>query len=135
METIDGVSEAAENRDANRLLSFISDSYADSEERTKEDIKNLVEQNLTRHHGIVAKILATEIVTLQLLEATVKTDAVFSSGAAKMFRKLLNFTGSCYQFNLELIKENNIWKIKSAAWEHIALEDLLPDSVDIIKEL
>jgi hypothetical protein len=135
METIDGISEAAEQRDVNALLSFVSASYTDEKERTYEDIKKLVDENLSRFQGIVAKILATEIITLQLPQATVKTDALFSSGAAKIFRKLLNFTGTYYQFNLDLIKEDNIWKIKSASWERIALEDLLPESTDIIKEL
>ncbi len=135
LDTMEEIGAKAEKRDLNGILYYISADYTDYKDRGKAEIQKQIEENFNRHKGIVASILATKIVVLNLPEAEIQTDVMFSSGAAKMLRKLINFAGNCYRFNLHLIKEGNFWKIKRASWDYISIEELLPDSIDILKNL
>jgi hypothetical protein len=135
LSSIQELGESAEKKDTSGLLIYISDSYSDDDGRTFSDLEELLEEHFDRYRGIVVNILASEFIEFTPTQATVETDTAFSSGAAKMFRKLVKFSGQCYRFKLEFIKEDEQWKIKYASWRLIHLEDLYPESMKLFKKL
>ena len=134
-ETIEEIGDYAEDRDKNGIISYISDSYSDDKERTKENIETLLEENFDKYQGIVVNILGTEFFKVNPPHANVEIDTAFSSGAAKMFRKLVRFSGHCYRFKVGLIKEYDQWIVKSASWKYISEDELSTESMEILKEL
>ncbi|MCP4147854.1 MAG: hypothetical protein GY757_08885 [bacterium] len=134
-EMIDKLGDSAEKKSKYRILSYISDNYSDPRERTYDDIEILLDENLEKYSGIAANILGIEISAIKVPYAKVEADVVLSAGALKMFRKMVKFSGQFYRFNMELEKEKEQWKIKSATWRHISLRELFPESMEVAKEL
>jgi hypothetical protein len=134
-DTIDKIGDYAENRNTNGLLSYIADEYSDEEERTIEDIEELLEQYLSRYRGIAVNVLATNIISLSVPDAEIETEVSLSSGAAQIFRKAVRYTGEFYRFSLQLVKEDETWKLKSASWKNIPLDELFPESFKLLKKL
>ncbi|NIM14511.1 MAG: hypothetical protein GTO45_21030 [Candidatus Aminicenantes bacterium] len=135
LEAVDKIGEYAENRDISGLLSYVSDEYADDEGRTLEDIEKLVQRYLELYRGIVVNLLGKKIIYVTAPDAEIEAEVGLSSGAAKIFRKAVRYSGQFYRFKLVLVKEDEQWKVKKASWENISQGDLLPESVEIIKEL
>ena len=134
-ESIDQVGDFAEARDMKGVLRFISIDYSDDEERTIEDIEALLGEYFEKYRGIAVNILGTKILTVTVPEADVETEIALSSGAAKIFRKAVRYSGRFYRFKLKMVKEKETWRVKTASWESITLEDLFPESFKILKEL
>jgi hypothetical protein len=134
-ETVNKIGDYAEERDAIGILTVIADDYSDDRERTKEDIEILLDENFDKYTGIVVNILGTKIVQINLPEAKVEIDTAFSSGAARAFRKIVRFSGHCYRFDVEMIKDIDQWKVKSASWKYISTDELTPEALKAIKEI
>jgi len=135
LETIESIVDYGEKRDVAGVLSWISTSYLDDEKRSFEDLNQILDEYLEKYRGIAVNLLSSKISKIEVTDAVVETEMAFSSGAAKMFRKLINFSGSCYRFNLKLVKETNRWKIRSASWKYVSPEELFPESMNIIQKL
>lgn len=135
LETIEKIGEYAEDRDVDGILLYISDSYSDENERTIEDIEDLLAEYLEKYRGIVVNILGTKIIELNPLDAEAEIETAFSSGAAKIFRKAVRYSGRCYRFKVELVKEDEKWKVKYASWSDVSQDDLFPESKETLKEL
>ncbi len=134
-ESIGKIGEYAEARELEPILVYLSKSYSDDEGRTAEEIETLLDENFSKYSGIAVNILGTEFISLEPPHAVVETDAAFSSGAARTFRKIIRFSGQCYRFRLELEKEEETWKVQAASWEYISTGELSPESMEIIKEV
>jgi hypothetical protein len=134
-ETLGKIGAFAENRDMEGILLYISDQYTDDDNRTLQDIEELLKQYLDRYRGIVVNVLGTKILSVKVPEAEIETEVALSSGAAKIFRKALRYSGQFYRFNVKLIKEEETWKCKTASWKNITLEELFPESFKILKKL
>jgi hypothetical protein len=135
LETIDKIGDYAEDRDLDPILDYISDSYSDDEDRTAEDIGDLLAENIEKYRGIVVNILSTKINGCIPPDASVETEVAFSSGAAQIFRKAVRYAGEFYRFKVDFIKEEKKWKVKRASWEYVPLEELFPESVKVLKTL
>ena len=135
MEAVDRLGDFAEERDIDGVLGFISTDYSDDEERGYEDIEKLLNEYFDRYRGIVVNVLATRIIKIEVPRAQIETELALSSGAAKVFRKAVRYTGEFYRFDLDLVKEGERWRCKYARWERIPMENLLPESFKIIKKL
>ncbi|MCP5104842.1 MAG: hypothetical protein GY950_15760 [bacterium] len=134
-ETIARLGDYAEDRDVDGMLTLISSSYSDDKERAYEDIEDLLAEYLERYRGIAVNVLGTKIIEISPLAAAVETDTGFSSGAARIFRKAAGYSGYYFRFNVEFVKENEKWKVKSASWKNIEENELLPESAEKVKEL
>jgi hypothetical protein len=134
-ESMDKIGDYAEERDENGILSYISLDYADDEGRTYDEIEALLKEYFSRYRGIVVNLLATRILSVAVPNAEVETEVALSSGAAKVFRKAVRYSGQFYRFNLRLVKEGEKWKVIGASWENILLTELFPESTEIIKKL
>lgn len=119
LEMISSIASSAEKRDLDGLFMFISDDYSDDEERTADDLKDLAEDYFNRYHGIVVKILKTNIIEIKTPEATIETDISLSSGAAKLLRKFVRISSASYRFKMLLKKDIDQWKIYKLSWRYI----------------
>jgi hypothetical protein len=95
----------------------------------------MVQTYFREFRGIVVHVLSTRIDDVGLGEASIQTDAALSSGAAKALRKLVPVSTDNYRFALKLIKKQDRWLIRYAAWKHIGVEELFPESFSILQKL
>jgi hypothetical protein len=121
--------------DINGFLGYISDEYADDKGRTFEDIEGLIQQYFAMYRGIAVNLLGKKIIFVTAPDAEIEVEVGLSSGAAQLFRKAVRYSGQFYRFKLTMVKEGERWIIKKASWENINQGDLLPESIEIIKEL
>jgi hypothetical protein len=132
---IDRIGSLVEAKDASGLMSFIDEDYKDFENRDKMETEAMVREYFHEYRGIVLHILATRIDELKAGEASVQTEAVLSSGAAEVFRKLFRAFGDFYRFDLKFRKAGEEWRISYAKWENIGLNDLSPESRQLLKKI
>ncbi len=135
LETVDKISDYAESRDMEAILLYVSDDYTDDENRTIDDIEELLGKYFDRYRGIVVNVLATKLLHVTVPEAEIEIEVALSSGAAKIFRKAVRYSGQFYRFNLKLAKEEKMWKCRTASWKYITLDELFPESFKILKKL
>ena len=135
VETIHTIGDYAEDRDFEGIMDYISESYSDDEDRTVEEIGDLLADNIEKYRGIVVNILGTQISELEPTRAKLETEVAFSSGAAQLFRKAVRYSGRVYRFNVELVKENEKWRVKYASWDTVSDREMMPESRKIMKEL
>jgi hypothetical protein len=134
-ESIDEIGTFAEKRDIDGILSYISVDYNDDEDRTLDEIEELIQQYFSQFRGIVVSVLAKKMELLSPPDATLVVEVALSSGAAKMFRKAVPYSGRFYRFNVDMIKEGKKWRVKKAAWKDISIAELDTASAKILKEL
>ena len=134
-ETVDKIGDYAESRNMEGILLYVADDYTDDENRTIAEIEELLKEYFDRYRGIVVNVLATKVLRVTVPGAEIETEVALSSGAAKIFRKAVRYAGQFYRFNLELVKEEKIWKCKTASWKEITLDELFPESFKILKKL
>lgn len=127
-DTLRKTTVRAEKNDVDGVLETISENYSDDENRTKDDVEELLAEYMGRFRGITVNLLDTRFVEMGVFSATVETDVAFSSGAGQLIRKIARVTGRSYRFKLEMKKENDDWKVTWATWE------LLEDTNEISKE-
>lgn len=135
VETINTIGDYVEDRDFEGVIDYISDTYSDDEERTFEEIGDLLADNIQKYRGIVVNILGTRITDLKPLHAKVETEVSFSSGAAQLFRKAVRYSGRVYRFKVEFVKEDEKWRVEYASWISVSEREMLPESRKIMKEL
>jgi hypothetical protein len=134
-EIFDEIARQVEEENTANLIHYLSEDFSDFEDRSREDISDLVEQYFQRYQNIVFHLLSTKVVFIRGLEAEVEVEISLSSGAARMFRRLIKFSGQLYRFNLELVKIRENWKIAYAEWRYITIEQLFPESFKVLKKI
>jgi len=125
-----------QKRDLAGVMSRLAGDYVDFEGRDKTGTESLL-RDYFRQTGIVIHVLGTRIGPVNADgQATLETEALVSSGAAEVFRKLIPFAGECYRFDVRLRRAPaSGWLIVSAGWESIPLTGLFPESLSILKKL
>jgi hypothetical protein len=124
-----------EKKDISSVMGLLSDDYSDFRGRNKSQTQDMVQAYFHEFRGIVVHVLSTRIDGINLGEATIRTDAALSSGAAKALRKLVPVSTDNYRFEIELIKKQDKWLIQYAEWKHIGIEELFPESLSILKKI
>ena len=135
LELIESLESLAEKKYTASILDCLSDTFGDKEGHSKAEMENILNRYFEKYSGIVVNILSSQIVDLKSDRARVETDVSLSSGAAKMFRKLIAYSGQTYRFSLRLIKKESGWKIDYAGWRYVYLEELFPESMKVLKKL
>ena len=135
LELVESIETLAEKKYTASILDLLSEDFVGMEDRSRDEIEELLNQYFEKYSGIVVNILATQFVDLKPDQAEIETDVSLSSGAAKMFRKLISYSGQTYRFTIRLKKIGQNWKIVQAEWRYVYLEELFPESMKILKEL
>jgi hypothetical protein len=126
----------AEKGNLAAVMARLADDYRDFEGRDKAATESLIRNYLGRG-GIVIHLLATRVEAVEPGRvASLRAEAMLSSGAAEVFRKLIRYAGECYRFDIHLRKgPGGDWLVEWAAWEPVALTDLFPESLKALKKL
>jgi len=135
LEMMDDVGKYAEKKDMSSIMIHFADDYHDFEGRGKKETQDMINEYYERYRGIAINMLSTHIEEISSLEASIQTEVAFSSGAAKVFRKLIRYSTENYRLNIKLIKRNDRWQIQYAEWRYVTLNELFPESLSILKKI
>ncbi len=135
LEMMDDVGKYAEKKDMSRIMINLADDYHDFEGRGKKETQNMINEYYEKYRGIAINMLSTRIEEISSLEASIQTEVAFSSGAAKVFRKLIRYSTENYRLKIKLKKRNDRWQIQYAEWRYVTLNELFPESLSILKKI
>lgn len=135
LEMMEDVGKYAEKKDMSSIMKNLSDDYHDFEGRGKKETQDMINEYYERYRGIAINMLSTQIEEISSLEASIQTEVAFSSGAAKVFRKLIRYSTENYRLKIKLIKRNDRWQIQYAEWRYVTLNELFPESLSILKKI
>lgn len=127
LEVVKNLTRLAEERDTARILDQVDEEYSDFEGRSKEETADLLNAYFTRYRGIAINILRSEVNDLSPDEAVVRADLAFSSGAAKVFRKLAMVSMDNYRLTIKLRKTGERWLVIYAEWRPLSPGELLSE--------
>lgn len=135
LDLMEEVGRFAEKKDIASIMKNLADDYTDFEGRNKRQTQDMIHEYFDRYRGIVIHMLSSRIDEIAPPEAFIQTEVALSSGAAKVFRKLVRFSTDNYRFKIKLIKRNDAWQIQYAEWRYVTLEELYPESLSILKKV
>lgn len=135
LEFMERIGKYAEKKDIDSLMMNLANDYSDFEGRDKWEAKELVDGYFQQFRGIVIHMLSTRVDEINPPEAFVQSEVALSSGAAKVFRKLVRFSTENYRLNIKLVKRDEIWQIQHAEWRYITLDELYPESLTLFNKI
>jgi hypothetical protein len=135
LEMMENLGEYAEKKDMSSIMINLADDYQDFEGRGKKETQDLINKYFESYRGIAINVLSTRIEEIQSLEASIQTEVAFSSGAAKVFRKLVRYSTENYRLKIKLLKRDDRWQIQYAEWTYVTLKELFPESLSILKKI
>jgi len=135
LEFMDKISRYAEKKDIDSIMMNLAYDYSDFEGRDKWEAKGMIDGYFKQYRGIVIHVLSTRVEEINLPEAFVQSEVALSSGAAKVFRKLVRFSTENYRLTLKLIKRDEKWQIQHAEWKYVTLDELYPESLTIFNKI
>ncbi len=134
-ELMDRIGSCAEKKDIDGVTASLAYDYSDFEGRDKQKTKEMVEEYFRQYRGIVIHVLSTRIIEIDAPEASVETEVALSSGAARVFRRLVRFSTENYRLKIELIKRNENWQVQFAEWRYVTFDELFPESLTIFNKI
>lgn len=127
----------AEKRDIGGLTGLFAADYQDFEGRDRDGTVRLVAGYLDRYRGVVVHVLGVHPGAIGADgRVEVASEVALSHGAAEVLRRLVRIGSEYYRFRFGLRRgADGEWRFVSAAWEPVAMTDLLPDSLEILRKL
>ncbi len=135
LEFMDEISRYAEKKDLDSIMMNLAYDYSDFEGRDKQKSRQMIDGYFKQYRGIVIHVLSTQVKEIHLPEASIVSEVALSSGAAKVFRKLMKYSTENYRLTLRLIKRDEKWRIQYAEWRYITLDELFPESLTIFNKI
>ncbi|MGD8536908.1 MAG: nuclear transport factor 2 family protein [Candidatus Aminicenantes bacterium] len=135
LEFMERIGKYAEKKDIDSIMMNLAYDYSDFEGRDKWEAKEFIDGYFKQYRGIVIHVLSTRIEEINLPEAFVQSEVALSSGAARVFRKLVRFSTENYRLTLKLIKKDERWQILHAEWKYVTLDELYPESLTIFNKI
>jgi hypothetical protein len=134
-ELMENVGKNAEKKDMPGIMTNLADDYRDFEGRGRKETEDLIDEYFGKYSGIAINFLSTRVDEIRSRQASVQTEVALSSGAAKIFRKLIRYSTENYRLKIKLIKRNDEWQIQYAEWRYVSLDELFPESLAILKKI
>jgi hypothetical protein len=135
LELVESMEKLIEDQYTASILDLLTENFRDMENRAKPEMEEVLNRYFESYSGIVVNILGTHFKVLKPDQAEIQTDVSLSHGAAKMFRKIVPYSGQTYRFTIRLKKTDQKWKVFYAEWRYAYLEELFPESIKILKKL
>ena len=135
LEFMDEISRYAEKKDLDSVMMNLAYDYSDFEGRDKQKSKEMIDGYFMQYRGIVIHVLSTQVEEINMPEASIVSEVALSSGAAKVFRKLVKLSTENYRLNIKLIKRNEKWQIRHAEWRYVTFDELFPESLTIFNKI
>lgn len=136
-ELLERAAALAEKRDVDGLAGLFAADYQDFEGRDKAGTVRLITDHLSRYRGVVVHVLGVHPGTIGADGRTdVACEVALSHGAAQVLRRLVRLGNEYYRFRFDLRKDGaGGWRFVYGEWESIALTDLFPESLSILRKL
>ena len=125
----------AEQKDMTGLMLYFDQNYMDFQGRGKKETRDFLFNYLNIHTNPVIHVLGTKIDNLTSGEAVIQTEIAISSGAAKVFRKLVKVALDNYRLKINFIQKNEGWKVAYAEWRYLSIDELYPESYALLKKI
>lgn len=135
LEFMDEISRYAEKKDLDSIMMNLAYDYSDFEGRDKQKSKEMIDGYFRQYRRIVIHVLSTQVEEINMPEASIVSEVALSSGAAKVFRKLVKLSTENYRLNVRLIKRDERWQIRQAEWRYITFDELFPESLTIFNKI
>ena len=135
LEFMERIGKYAEKKDIDSLMMDLASDYSDFEGRDKWEAKELIDGYFQQYRGIVVHMLSTRVEEINPPEAFVQSEVALSSGAAKVFRKLVRFSTENYRLSIKLVKRDEKWQIYHAEWRYVTLDELYPESLTLFNKI
>ncbi len=129
------IGEDVEAEKIDRLVFYLDKDFEDFLGRDLEAAEELIAKYFERYKQIAFNMLGARVIKIEGDRAEMEVEVSLSSGAAKMLRKLVKYSGQCYRFNLDLKRPLGEWKIVYAEWRYMPLDQLFPESFEMLKEI
>ncbi len=123
-EYIDRGIAAAENRDSAELAEMVDAQYQDKNGMDKKQLRSMLHFYFLRHKNIYLFRKIDEIVLLSKQAAHVSLYVAMAGSAISDASMLANLRARVYRFELELVKPDGEWLLKSARWQAASPGDL-----------
>jgi len=123
-----------EKRDVEGLLVHLAGNYLDFEGRDRAATLTMAEEYFRRYRGIKITLLSSRIEMAAGGAASAEFDVSLYSGIGAALRKAVGFSGENYRVSC-LFRREGEWRISEARWENIAVRDLFPESLRILREI
>ena len=134
-EMIAELGHLAEIKDVDGIMIHIADDYKDFRGRDWLGTERMIKDYFLTYKGIAVNMLGNHVDEIVEGVAAAQLEVALSSGAAKLFRKLIRYSTDIYRIKIEMVKTEGRWKICYAEWRYVGLEELLPESMRILKKL
>ncbi|MBN1271140.1 MAG: hypothetical protein JXB26_02620 [Candidatus Aminicenantes bacterium] len=135
VECIREMGRMAEKKDIDGIMTYIAEDYQDHQGRDWMRTEEMIKDYFMTYRGIAVSMLGIQVVSFLPEEAVARTEVALSSGPAKVFRKLLKYSTDIYRIEMEMIQEGEYWQVRSARWHYIGLEEILPESLSVLRKL
>ena len=135
LEFMEEISRYAEKKDLDSIMMNLAYDYSDFEGRDKQKSRQMIDGYFKQYKGIVIHVLSTQVEEIRLPDASIVSEVALSSGAAKVFRKLVKYSTENYRLTLPLIKREERWQIQYAEWKYITFDELFPESLTIFNKI
>jgi len=127
--------DLAEKKDMTGLMLYFDQDYSDFQGRGKKETREFLSNYLNAYSNPVIHVLATKIDNLTLDEANIQTEIAISSGAAKVFRKLVKVSLDNYRLKINFVQITGSWKVRYAEWRYLSIDELYPESYALLKKI
>jgi hypothetical protein len=108
----------AEDKDRNALVDMISPTYTDGRGNKRDDIENMFRVYFLRQHNIE---LLTKINDVRVFGETA-AELDLTVGMAATNDGVLGFSADAYNFEMELVLDDDEWILMSARWGEVGGE-------------
>lgn len=135
LEFMEQIGRYAEKKDIDSIMMCLAYDYSDFEGRDKWKAKEMIDGYFTQYRGIVIHVLSSRVEGIDLPEASVVSEVALSSGAARVFRKLVRFSTENYRLNLKLVKRDEKWQVRHAEWKYVTFDELFPESLSVFNKI
>jgi hypothetical protein len=125
LDLVKNLTQLAEERETVRILGQLDEDYTDFEGRSKDATREMLDEYFAHYRGIVINVLRSRIDELDTGQAVAQADLAFSSGAAKVFRKLARISMDNYRLKIRLRKSGERWLVTYAEWRPLGAGELL----------
>jgi hypothetical protein len=131
---LEDLAARVEKKDVEGLLAHLAGNYRDFEDRDRAATRAMAEEYFRRYRGIKIKLLAARVEMGTGGAAAAEFDVSLYSGIGAALRKAVGFSGENYRVSCRFRREG-AWRISEARWESIALRDMFPESLTILREI
>lgn len=135
LELMEQIGRYAEKKDIDSIMMKLAYDYSDFEGRDKWKAKEMIDGYFKQYRGIVIHVLSSRVEDINFPEASVMSEVALSSGAAKVFRRLVRFSTENYRLNLTLVKRDERWQVRHAEWKYVTFDELYPESLSVFNKI